>query len=221
MNKIYRSYLPHAVKAFREWVNSFFTILGSIYSSLGIDPTAYQQLLQQKQAWDLADAAASDPLTATKPVVHERARVLKVFTKAIRAFVSEFLLHNHLLTPLQREELGLTPENPPSPDPAPQKAPRAELITNVHGQVTAHCQGEETKWGMEAGAHGFEWRWAILAAPPTRHDELTHSEFSTRAHHTMTFDLDQRGQRIYSAFRWENEKGEKGPWSDVLEAIIP
>jgi hypothetical protein len=37
----------------------------------------------------------------------------------------------------------------------------------------------------------------------------------------MTFDLDQRGLRLYSAFRWENQKGEKGPWSDVFETIIP
>jgi hypothetical protein len=209
------------VKAFREWVITFFSILANIYSQLSINQTAYQDLLQNKQEWDRADAAAESPLTATKAAIHERQRVQGVFSKQIRAFVSEYLTHNHLLTPQQREELGLASANPPSPEPPPQKAPRAELVTDVHGQVTAHCQGEETRWGMEAGAHGFEWRWAILAQPPARHEELTHSEFSTRAHHTMVFDLDQRGQRLYSAFRWENQKGEKGPWSDVIETIIP
>jgi hypothetical protein len=217
----HKSYLPHAIKTFREWVITFFSVLTNIYSQLSINPTAFQQLQTDKQEWDTADAAAENPLTATKAVMHERARVMGVFSKQIRAFVSEYLLHNHLLTPQQREELGLLPENPASPEAPPQKAPRVDFVTNVHGQVTAHCQGEETRWGMEAGAHGFEWRWAILAAPPARHEELTHSEFSTRAHHTMVFDLDQRGQRIYSAFRWENQKGEKGPWSDVFETIIP
>jgi hypothetical protein len=221
MSKKYTSYLPHAVKAFRAWVNRFFTVLTSIYSQLGISAAAFQQLQQDRLEWDQADAAAENPATATKAAIHERARALRAFMKLIRVFVSEYLLHNHLLTPQQREDLGLSPENPPSPDPAPEKPPRADLITNIHGQVTAHCQGEETRWGMEAGAHGFEWRWAILTAPPTRHDELNHSEFSTRAHHTMTFELDQRGLKLYSAFRWENQKGEKGPWSDVFETIIP
>jgi hypothetical protein len=30
-----------------------------------------------------------------------------------------------------------------------------------------------------------------------------------------------RGKRIYFRARWENNRGEKGPWSEIGESIIP
>jgi hypothetical protein len=31
----------------------------------------------------------------------------------------------------------------------------------------------------------------------------------------------ERGKPVYYAGRWQNEKGEKGPWGDIVSAIIP
>jgi hypothetical protein len=31
----------------------------------------------------------------------------------------------------------------------------------------------------------------------------------------------QRGKTVYFALRWENTRGEKGPWSEIMSAIIP
>jgi hypothetical protein len=35
------------------------------------------------------------------------------------------------------------------------------------------------------------------------------------------FENDQRGKTVYFALRWENTRGEKGPWSAIQIAIIP
>ncbi|MDR1279356.1 MAG: hypothetical protein LBK99_00850 [Opitutaceae bacterium] len=56
---------------------------------------------------------------------------------------------------------------------------------------------------------------------PTSLDLFTHSEFSTRDMIQLDFDENQRGQRIWLIARWENTRGQKGPWSDILSAIIP
>lgn len=39
--------------------------------------------------------------------------------------------------------------------------------------------------------------------------------------HTLTFDENQRGKTVYFALRWENTRGEKGPWSQIVSSIIP
>jgi hypothetical protein len=215
------NYLPRSIKGFREWVKKYFLTLALIYESLNISKETYGDLVNAKNIWDAADNAAEDPKTATAVTIRERVRVMTDFTKNIRAFNTEYVTHNHLLTTEQRDLLGLLPVKPPSPQPPPQTRPHVEITTAAPGDVTAHCFGDEVKWGMEEGVHGYEWGWVISDTTPASYDELTHSEFSTRAYHTKTFDPSQRTKKLQSAFRWENEKGEKGPWTDFIETIIP
>jgi hypothetical protein len=33
--------------------------------------------------------------------------------------------------------------------------------------------------------------------------------------------LEDRGKKLYFALRWENTRGEKGPWSEIHSTIIP
>jgi hypothetical protein len=51
--------------------------------------------------------------------------------------------------------------------------------------------------------------------------ELTHSTFCTRAPLRLTFNGNERGKTLYFATRWENTRSVKGPWSEIMEAIIP
>jgi hypothetical protein len=69
--------------------------------------------------------------------------------------------------------------------------------------------------------HGAEIAWAILDTPPVNWDALTHSSFDTHTPFRLTFGGDQRGKTLYFALRWENTTGEKGPWNEIQNAIIP
>jgi hypothetical protein len=75
--------------------------------------------------------------------------------------------------------------------------------------------------GKPAGMHGCEICYAILPSPPESVDLLLHSEFSTRSPYTFTFDQNMRGQTVYLVLRWENRRGQKGPWSEIYSAVIP
>jgi hypothetical protein len=81
--------------------------------------------------------------------------------------------------------------------------------------------GSDRKKGKPPGQHGVEIRWAILETPPERWDELVHSEIDTNSPFTLAFERDQRGQKLYFALRWENTRGEKGPWTDIMNVAIP
>jgi hypothetical protein len=71
------------------------------------------------------------------------------------------------------------------------------------------------------GVHGAEICWVILDRPPLSVDELVHSNFSTRSPFKLTFDETDRGKTVYFCLRWESTRGEKGPWSEIVMAIIP
>jgi hypothetical protein len=216
-----KDYIPQSISKFRAWAKNFTDTIVTFAGSLSISSAALQILQEVKNRWLTADTAAENPLTATKIIMHERIRIMEEYKKTLRKFISEYVSHNHLLTPLQREQLGLPPIDPPSPQPAPKKSPRVEITTEAPGKVNIHCFGEETEWGMEEGVHGYEWGYVISDTKPESYEEFTHSEFSTRAHHSKIFVPILRGKKIQSAFRWENEKGEKGPWTDFFEIIIP
>jgi hypothetical protein len=38
---------------------------------------------------------------------------------------------------------------------------------------------------------------------------------------TLEFEEEARGKTVWFCLRWENTRGEKGPWSEFLNAIVP
>jgi hypothetical protein len=71
------------------------------------------------------------------------------------------------------------------------------------------------------GMRGAEICWALLDKPPLNWTELIHSSFNTASPLRLSFDGNQRGRRLYFAIRWENTRGEKGPWSEIQDTVIP
>jgi hypothetical protein len=57
-----------------------------------------------------------------------------------------------------------------------------------------------------------------LSAPS---GDLTRSVLATRTPHILEFTEEERGKTVYVAICWQNEKGEKGPWSEMESAIVP
>ncbi|MDR2692356.1 MAG: hypothetical protein LBB73_08750, partial [Dysgonamonadaceae bacterium] len=71
------------------------------------------------------------------------------------------------------------------------------------------------------GQHGAEIAWIISDEAPAKWIELANSSFDTRSPFTLKFENDRRGKSVFFALRWENTRGEKGPWSPITQAIIP
>ncbi|MDR3129461.1 MAG: hypothetical protein LBU03_04380 [Tannerellaceae bacterium] len=56
---------------------------------------------------------------------------------------------------------------------------------------------------------------------PQEYDELTMSEILTKSPWTKVFKPKEGGKVFYYAMRWQNTKGEKGPWSPIMSTVIP
>jgi hypothetical protein len=51
--------------------------------------------------------------------------------------------------------------------------------------------------------------------------DLRNSAFATATPYTFSFDEPDRGKTLYICPRWENNKGDKGPWGEIVKAIVP
>jgi hypothetical protein len=123
-----------------------------------------------------------------------------------------------------RDTLG-TPVHKKTKTPAPvaKTAPDFDIDSSVPGQLTINfrAHGQKISSGKPPGQHGTEMLSGICDKPPVSIEELTHSTFDTHTPYTFVFDGKDRGKFFYIALRWENTRGEKGPWSEIVGAVIP
>ena len=172
--------------------------------------------------WNCRYAAYLEPLTRTPLVTAEKTAARSAYEPLISMLVKGLRV-NPRLDENQRLELGLTDYDSTRTPPAIPLTWPVAVITPVGPgllQIDYH-DSESNRRAKPHEVHGMEIRSGILTEEPQSPDDIPHSEFSTRTPYHIEFDLRLRGQKVYFCFRWENTRGQKGPWSEILWAIIP
>jgi hypothetical protein len=220
----YSDFLPRKDADFLQWVVNFSTALAKIAARVGFPDQAYQQLSTLKNTFSSKLQIAEAPETRTKPAIKDKDIAREDLEKNLRQAIGEYLTRNHLLTGVDRANLGLPIyKTGRTPSPRATDAPDVEVDTSTIGRLTVHFfkKGGSHRKGKPAGQHCAELVYIISDTPPTRWDELIHSVIDTNSPLELTFENDRRGKTVYFALRWENTRGEKGPWSEIMSAIIP
>jgi hypothetical protein len=190
----------------------------------GLDSTWLdEELLPHKTKWEEAWAVYENPATRTPSITFAKNEQRKAYEKLLRILVKG-LQSNVNVTDDDLLGMGIVvPSSSKTPSPVADKSPDADTDTSVIGHLSIHFfeKGSRHKKGKPDGQHGAEIRWVLSETPPTRWEELIHSEIDTNSPFVLQFENDQRGRTIYFALRWENTRGEKGPWSEIQSAIIP
>jgi hypothetical protein len=192
-------------------------------STWGINqPWFTGQLIPAKQAWEAAWAKYLDPAQRTRLITFSKREKRKAYEKLLRILV-QMLESNPLVSDDDRREMGIAIRKPGrTPVKPPTTYPEFIIDTSIIRclNILFWNLGSKSK-AKPHGIHGAEIRWAILDHPPLSVDELIHSGFDTRSPCKLTFDESERGKTVYFCLRWENTRGEKGPWSEIVMAIIP
>ena len=149
----------------------------------------------------------------------------KVFVPSYRQLYTGMLKGNPLVTDVDLDAMGLPKHSSGGNTPAPVAGtyPDFDVDSGTIRRLTIHFydQGSKKSKAKPKGQHGSEIKWGILPAPPASVTDLTNSSFDTHTPFTLEFDESQRGSTVYFCLRWENTRGEKGPWSEIVSAIIP
>jgi hypothetical protein len=142
--------------------------------------------------------------------------------KVLAEFVNQYLRFPPV-TNEDRINMGI-PNKPTTFSPVHQPAAPPEFIILIRGirQIIVDFkeQGAAGK-ARPYGCNGAVIYWGVLDAPPPRPEDLPKSELAGDTPHTIRFDETERGKRVYIALCWEIEGGHKGPFSEIVSAIIP
>ncbi|MDR1382376.1 MAG: hypothetical protein LBJ67_00805 [Planctomycetaceae bacterium] len=221
--KNHEALYAHAIVAFKY----LFDTANSARLGFALNSKQWEFLTDWGTKLDAFQAAIEDwrdPAQRT-PVKTEKLREAeRVFKDAYRTLYTGFLKESPFVTDDDLLAMGLPKRNTThTPAPVATTYPDFDIDRSTLRRLTIHFydQGKEKSKAKPNGQHGAEIRWAILDSPPTKLDDLVHSSFDTHTPFTLEFDEDQRGKTVYFALRWENTRGEKGPWGEIESAIIP
>jgi hypothetical protein len=215
-------YIPRQYGSLQIWLAKFIVCLKRDLVKFGIPAGASDEVeakIADFQAAcmkvNLANAGSSDRV--------DREGKAEETVRAVRTFVNKYLRYNDAVTNADRESLGLTiPDRQLTASTPPRTAPDATVAMPGVACIKLTFRIAHSKSrGRPPHTRGCEIRHAILSTRPTSYDDLIHSTFVTHSPHTFTFAESQRGRTVYFSLRWESTRGEPGPWSAFVAAVVP
>jgi hypothetical protein len=215
-------YIPQSDGAFLEWSKTLTAYAAAHLAAFNVPEAALTPVQTLLTAYETAFEAAQNPNRGKVDVLtkNEARDALKA---ALRTFVKAYLSYNPAVTDADKERMGLPLHDATrTPVPPPSTIPELELDSSTIRHIIVHFKdnGSE-KRGKPRGVHGIELRWSLLETAPASVEELKNSAFDTATPYTFSFDETERGKALYICPRWENNKGDKGPWGEIIKAIIP
>ncbi|MDR3185135.1 MAG: hypothetical protein LBT49_07010 [Prevotellaceae bacterium] len=222
----YPNYIPRPLRQFLSWIlNLIAYIANGGLSRFDIPDAEFNDLRAKAADFEAKFKTADAPDTRTKASVQAMNDARTPAEKAVRLFVRRFLNDNPKVSNADRDNMGLPIyKTTRTRVPAPTEKPDFSIVVHSGGRIQirfhAHDEDKGTRNAKPFGVHGVEIAWAILDAPPTSYADLIRSAFATRSPYAFQFDLSDAGKRFYCCLRWENTRGEKGPWSEIQSVVI-
>jgi hypothetical protein len=165
-----------------------------------------------------------NPAERTKNKIATLILAEKLFVASFRALYTGYIKNNPLVTDVDLVDMGFPKHRQGPGTPSTPPTDFVEVEISLPGPaivlIAYHVKGA-AKRGKPKNCHGMEMKWVILDQTPTDWTQLVNSVFDTASPLTLTFDGTQRGKTLFFACRWENNIGQKGPWSEIFSVIIP
>ncbi|MDR2139441.1 MAG: hypothetical protein LBP50_07830 [Tannerella sp.] len=222
-----KNYLPKNIVKLIDWAVRFFAYLNAHYTQWKVDSILVQETETKFTDMRTAYETYSKPETHS-PMYHDAMmKKKKIFVEAVQQ-LAQYLSHNPYLEPEDFDGLDINPPSrgPYPRHPRPHTSPKMRFaVGEEHGWVYLHFWDEMSE-GSKAkpfGTQGAEIRYLVCkpGEEPKSVEDLTGSEFATRTPYLFEFSDRQAGLILCVAMRWENTRGEKGPWSHIETVVIP
>jgi hypothetical protein len=180
-------------------------------------------LAAPRQRWISAYATYCNPATHTPAATREKNDAKKEYAATLRTFIQGQIMHNTRVSDAERLAMGLPVyDHTPTQAQPPKTRTIMEIVFSQILKHSVHVRDSESKGaGKPEHVIGFElWRRIGGEAEP-KFEEMQLVELATRSPHTLEYTSADRGQLVWYASRWVNTHGEKGPWSEIISAIVP
>jgi hypothetical protein len=217
----YWDYIPKRDSELVAWSANFTAQVAANAQEWEIPPLEVVALQAADVAFATLHTQADSP-SRNSVIVAEKNAARKTLEAKIRE-LNGFRLKNPVITDEQRSALGLhVRDTTPTIIPPPQTSPVLDLEpAGVRRLNVVFHDNDSANKAKPYGVSSALIVYAVLDAPPDSPDDLVKSALAARAPHLLEFTERERGKRAYAAVCWQNEKGERGPWSEIENAIVP
>jgi hypothetical protein len=212
----------------RNWT---VIMTADVRTAWGVPQTQYNEL---SALFDAAKALLQQAESSDRtPVITEACR--EAFG-ALDSKMRFFEKHYFLVPPLTNVDivdLGLVPYSPPSPIPRPEAQVEADPafpgihlveLRNIRPVGSSGVPDLRSDYGVRIyygltgpASERFKFR---LTGEPKSGTDLPYSLFTRRRRELFDFD-GESGNRVYFCLRYENAKGEAGPFGPIFSVVIP
>ena len=153
---------------------------------------------------------------------------LKMATKKLEDAMRLFKRQNLFSPPLEDKDyigFGLKiPDSEPTPVAAPLGSAEADIMYLGGQQLELHFKHTDGTPVDHRAEHGIKIYFDVFDANDSRPlsgKELKRAQFTRHKKFVIRFEPEDIGKRVYFCLRYENAKGEAGPWGSMISAIIP
>ena len=176
-------------------------------------------------AIDAFDKELSIPLNDRSRVSNAR---LRTACNELRVIMRDIKRRYFLLPPLDKADLIALGLKLKDDTPTAVGKPLGVAAANVKylGKKVMqlyihHVEGTPLN---EKANYGYKIYYGVYAdseTPPASGKDLRENTFTRKKKELFTFQPEDTGKTAYFCIRYENSKGEAGPWGQLLSAIIP
>ena len=216
-------YIPGSDLEFDKWQDGLVKTCDLKAIPFGIPEDGLTKVKTLQTNWVIAFSKASNKQNRTAADVTAKDVARYDYEKAIRPFVAQWLSNNDKVSDSDRTMMGLTVKTGTrKPTPAPTTCPVGSIDFSVRHQHTIRYYDEASAHSnaKPAGVHGCEIYMKVGGDAPKDASELDYQVTCTASPYTVKFDGAKTGITVYYWLRWVNTRGECGPWSITLSAMV-
>jgi hypothetical protein len=176
------------------------------------------KLIAQLATWNTTYALTTNVNTRTKTATDNKDIAKADLMTTLRNVYAD--IPNSALTTADRNILNL-PERSTTktPAPVPTTKPIAQVDTSNRLVHEVSFTNEDGSAAKPAGVHGCQI-WMKIGTAAVDPDELRYVGTPTASSFEVSFKGEDAGKNVYYWLRWENTRGETGPWSDAVMATV-
>ncbi|MGB4776266.1 MAG: hypothetical protein WBP45_13910 [Daejeonella sp.] len=175
-------------------------------------------MLTQLETWNTIYPLSKNVDTRTTTITKSKDKVKEELQTTLRSVYRD--IPESALTIGDRNTLNLPERSTTYTNaPVPSSKPVAKVSTDQRLQHTVSFTDFDGSLAKPAGVRGCQI-WMKIGSPVAHISELSYLATDTRSPYTCLFDVADAGKAVYYWLRWENTRGETGPWSDAVMATI-
>lgn len=216
-------YIPRTDAEFDNWQNNLSQQSETNAIAWGIPDEVMTGFKAEKNNWTAAYAKASNKQNRTSADVNTKNETEAVYKKFIRGFAQQWLINNPKVSDSDRVRMNITVKTGTrTPVPTPETFPigTADFSIRLQHTLAYYDQASAHSNAKPEGVHGCEVFMKADGEMPASPGDYTYLGTCTASPYVVKFDSSKVGKTAYYLLRWVNSRGETGPWSTMISAMI-